>query len=160
MTRIFLASMALSLSVIAPLSAQEWQMPPAEEPPVTAPDEPLSDFEQGIESMMNEMFQRFQPHLEGLGNELAETVTEFGPAFEELAGLMDDIGNYQRPERLPNGDISSAAAPMRRRRPPPMNCSGFCLTGTNPEIRAKTGESRKMTSPRPRQSSFDTLCPA
>lgn len=116
MTRIFLASMALSLSVIAPLSAQEWQMPPAEEPPATAPDEPLSDFEQGIESMMNEMFQRFQPHLEGLGNELAETVTEFGPAFEELAGLMDDIGNYQRPERLPNGDII-----IRRRAdaPPP-----------------------------------------
>ena len=55
-------------------------------------------------------------HLEGLANELSSTADEFRPALNELGGVMDDIANYERPERLPNGDIL-----IRRRAdaPPP-----------------------------------------
>ena len=55
-------------------------------------------------------------YSEGLANELSSTADEFRPALNELGGVMDDIANYERPERLPNGDIL-----IRRRAdaPPP-----------------------------------------
>lgn len=133
MTRIKLvAAGALALALGAPLMAQQWQMPgaddapgtqtaPREEPfvlPAPAPDRNQGDgdLERDLNSIMDGVFQRLQPHLEGLSNELSATVDEFSPALNQLSGLMDDIGNYERPERLPNGDIV-----IRRRAdaPPP-----------------------------------------
>jgi hypothetical protein len=37
---------------------------------------------------------------------------------ESLLALMDDIGNYQPPERLPNGDILIRRKPDRPLPPP------------------------------------------
>ena len=117
-------TLTLTLALGAPLLAQQWQMPPADDAPhSTAPraQDPLTPpdsdgLEQDLEGIMGEMFQRLQPHLEGLANELASTADEFRPALNELGGVMDDIANYERPERLPNGDIL-----IRRRAdaPPP-----------------------------------------
>ena len=120
-----IAAAALTLALGAPLLAQQWQMPPAEDAPNAAPQaqDPLTTpgdnsdgLEQDLEGIMSEMFQRLQPHLEGLANELSSTADEFRPALNELGGVMDDIANYERPERLPNGDIL-----IRRRAdaPPP-----------------------------------------
>lgn len=130
MTRMTLAAAAaIALALGAPLMAQQWQMPRADDAPGTAtpqppqaddpfalPDRNAEGLEGGLENLMGDMFQRLQPHLEGLANELSSTADEFRPAFSELSGLMDDIGNYERPERLPNGDIL-----IRRRAgaPPP-----------------------------------------
>ena len=64
---------------------------------------------------------------------------EISPALRELGGLVDDIENYQRPERLPNGDII-----LRRRAdappPPPTDrlerlvLGGDALPGVAPAI--------------------------
>ena len=121
-----IAAAALTLALGAPLLAQQWQMPPADdapgnttpqaEDPFTLPERNSDGLEGDLESIMGDVFQRLQPHLEGLANELASTADEFRPALSELGGVMDDIANYERPERLPNGDIL-----IRRRAdaPPP-----------------------------------------
>lgn len=121
-----IAAAALTLALGAPLLAQQWQMPPADdapgnatpqaEDPFTLPEHNSEGLEGDLESIMGDVFQRLQPHLEGLANELASTADEFRPALNELGGVMDDIANYERPERLPNGDIL-----IRRRAdaPPP-----------------------------------------
>lgn len=123
-----IAAAALTLALGAPLLAQQWQMPPAEDAPNAAPQaqDPLTTpgdnsdgLEQDLEGIMSEMFQRLQPHLEGLANELSSTADEFRPALNELGGVMDDIANYERPERLPNGDIL-----IRRRADAPAAAGG------------------------------------
>ncbi len=127
MTRMTLAATAaIALALGAPLMAQQWQMPRADDAPATespVPDDPFAlpdrqtdGLEGELEGIMGNLFQRMQPHLEGLANELASTADEFRPALNEFSGLMDDIGNYEKPERLPNGDIL-----IRRRAdaPPP-----------------------------------------
>ncbi|WP_255435404.1 hypothetical protein [Paracoccus sp. S1E-3] len=121
-----IAAAALTLALGAPLLAQQWQMPPADdtpqgttplpEDPFTLPERSSDGLTGDLEGIMGDVFQRLQPHLEGLANELASTADEFRPALNELGEVMDDIRNYERPERLPNGDIL-----IRRRAdaPPP-----------------------------------------
>lgn len=118
-----LVALAVSGALALPVLAQDWQMPRAEEPPTAeAPggvDEPLGDLESELDGAMNQLFNRLQPHLNALGDELANTMNEFAPALNEISGLIDDIGNYERPERLENGDIiirRRADAPA----PPPL----------------------------------------
>lgn len=115
-----LAALTLLAMTALPLSAQDWQMPRADDPPATGSEEPLGDLGQDLgqelDSAMNQLFNRLQPHLNALGDELANTMNDFAPALNEISGLIDDIGNYERPERLENGDII-----IRRRAdaPPP-----------------------------------------
>ena len=54
-----------------------------------------------------------------LAQDLAGALRQMGPVLQDLAAQVDDIRNYQAPERLPNGDIL-----IRRREdapaPPPL----------------------------------------
>lgn len=115
-----LAVLTVSAALALPALAQEWQMPREGDAPANdAPggiDEPLGDLESELDGAMNQLFNRLQPHLNALGDELANTMNDFAPALNEISGLIDDIGNYERPERLENGDII-----IRRRAdaPPP-----------------------------------------
>lgn len=115
-----LAGLLISAAVALPGFAQDWQMPRADDPPTSqAPgnaDDPLGDLESELDGAMNQLFNRLQPHLNALGDELADTMNDFAPALNEISGLIDDMGNYERPERLENGDII-----IRRRAdaPPP-----------------------------------------
>lgn len=115
----WLSALPLVALLALPVVAQDWQMPRDEAPPGRAQDEPLGDLGDEIDNAMNQLFNRLQPHLNALGDELANTMNEFAPALNEISGLIDDIGNYERPERLENGDII-----IRRRAdappPPPM----------------------------------------
>lgn len=81
-----------------------------------APGDPASPLDQ----LMENMFRRAQPHLEGLARDMGGLMDDYAPVFEDLGRLMDDIGNYDLPpERLPNGDIlirRKAGAPP----PPPL----------------------------------------
>lgn len=119
-----LAVLALLTCLAAPVHAQDWQMPQADDPPATGSDDPLGglgqDLEEQLDGAMNQLFNRLQPHLNALGDELANTMNDFAPALNEISGLIDDMGNYERPERLDNGDII-----IRRRAdappPPPLD---------------------------------------
>ncbi|WBU58903.1 hypothetical protein [Paracoccus albus] len=115
-----LAVLTLLACLAAPVHAQDWQMPQADDPPAAGTDDPLGDLGQDLgdelDGAMNQLFNRLQPHLNALGDELANTMNDFAPALNEISGLIDDIRNYERPERLDNGDII-----IRRRAdaPPP-----------------------------------------
>ena len=119
-----LVALTISAALALPVLAQDWQMPRDSDPPMgDAPggqQKPLGDFESELDGAMNDLFNRLHPHLNALGDELANTMNDFAPALNEISGLIDDIGNYARPERLENGDII-----IRRRAdappPPPLS---------------------------------------
>lgn len=90
---------------------------PYEPPPADNPSGSLeSDLDGALDGIMGKLLEQVQPHLDRLGRDLNDTVTSFSPVLNELGTLMDDVGNYQAPERLENGDIL-----IRRRAdaPPP-----------------------------------------
>lgn len=98
----------------APALAQVYEPPKADEAPK---DSPAGDsLESGIENFLNNLLGQAQPHLDRLGQDLGDTLGAVGPVFKDIGKLMDDVGNYQAPERLENGDIL-----IRRRAdaPPP-----------------------------------------
>ncbi|WP_246026575.1 hypothetical protein [Paracoccus luteus] len=137
-----LAVGALSLSALpsaAPAQTAPFQMPKADDPPaatapLTDPDtdpDAESGIPRGLEGILQDLLGRAQPHLEGLANELQGAVSDYGPAFQQLTGLMDDIANYQPPQRLPNGDIlirRKADAPP----PPPLDELNALVPDRNP----------------------------
>lgn len=96
--------------VAAPALAQVYEPPKADEP---APEESL---EGGIENFLNNLLGQAQPHLDRLGRDLGDTLGSVAPVLQDIGELMDDVRNYQAPERLENGDIL-----IRRRAdaPPP-----------------------------------------
>ena len=118
--------------IITPEAPRE-QMPPAAPatPEATPGDDPLDLIERGTGMIFNDFMRKVQPHLEGLARGVDETVARFGPALKELGVLIDDIGNYEAPERLPNGDVilrRKADAPP----PPPIGNALRDLTKPQP----------------------------
>ena len=109
---------ALSLPVV--VIAQQWTPPGADQDPApesdSGDDSGSSVFERGMESFMQNMLKEAEPHLERLGRDLGDTVNSLRPVLGDIGALMDDVKNYQAPERLENGDIL-----IRRRAdaPPP-----------------------------------------
>ncbi|MDO5706703.1 MAG: hypothetical protein Q4G49_16755, partial [Paracoccus sp. (in: a-proteobacteria)] len=45
------------------------------------------------------------PQMDQMSREMSDALALMGPALSDLSVLVDDIGNYQTPERLENGDI-------------------------------------------------------
>ena len=115
---------ALSLPVV--VIAQQWTPPGADQDPApesdSGDDSGNSVFERGMESFMQNMLKEAEPHLERLGRDLGDTVNSLRPVLGDIGALMDDVKNYQAPERLENGDIL-----IRRRAdappPPPVSDS-------------------------------------
>lgn len=115
MTRIF-APLALMLALSpGPLSAQDGGPPP---------DEPGA-VGRGFGAIIDQLFgndapasPEDRPDANDLTQDLSGALRQMGPVLRDLATQVDDIRNYQAPERLPNGDIL-----IRRREgapPPPM----------------------------------------
>lgn len=100
----------LAAALAGPALAQDYEPPRADEP---APGDTLDS---GIENFLNNLLGQAQPHLDRLGRDLGDTLDSVAPVFKDIGKLMDDVGNYQAPERLENGDIL-----IRRRAdaPPP-----------------------------------------
>lgn len=106
--RILLLTWALCLALALPaagLRAQE-----AEEN--SEIDEGMSLLQQGAQLMLRGLMSEAQPqldemqrNLQGFGDKMGEAMAAAEPYLAGLIMLMDDIGNYQPPERLPNGDI-------------------------------------------------------
>ena len=107
MTRIAAAAVALILAA-CPAAAQE-----------TAPgagQEGIDLMEEGARLLFEGLLDQMEPRLrelQGMTEEMARQIepaleflsTEIGPAFMALVARIDDLGNYQAPEFLDNGDI-------------------------------------------------------
>ncbi|CAM3166843.1 hypothetical protein SAMN04488021_1354 [Paracoccus aminovorans] len=101
--------LAAALLAGVPAAAQDYEPPQADEP---APDgTPGDSLEGGIENFMRNLLNRAEPHLDRLGRDLGDTLGSVTPVLKDIGELMDDVRNYQAPERLENGDI------LIRRRP-------------------------------------------
>lgn len=152
-------SLALALAAILPLTAaaqspapqpapaQEWSPPLADAPETPAPESGLDLIERGAGIIFENLLREVQPEMEGMARGLDQTLDRFAPVFNDLATLMDDIGNYQTPERLPNGDI------LIRRRPdapppPPVGNALRDLTRPTPDAPG-TPEPAPDATPRP-----------
>lgn len=101
--------MVLALALMAaplPLAAQ------AE----TGTEDGASLIEQGAALLFRGLLSELAPEIEDMTGEMGAALALLAPAMGDLARLVDDIGNYELPERLENGDIL-----IRRRAdaPPP-----------------------------------------
>lgn len=85
--------------LLAPLFVTLLALPSHSE---TATSEEGADLVQrGLELLFQELLKEVEPALKDLDT-LSE---ELGPKVKELFDLVDDIRNYDAPEKLPNGDI-------------------------------------------------------
>ena len=102
-------ALVLAAALAAPIApaAQEWSPPGAETEtgPESGAESGGDIFERGLESFMQNMLKEAEPHLDRLGRDLGETVNSLRPILGDIGTLMDDVKNYQAPERLENGDI-------------------------------------------------------
>ncbi|MFC3568709.1 hypothetical protein [Paracoccus sp. TOH] len=86
--------------------AQDYEPPLADEPPPSDIPAPDSDsLEGGLENFMRNLLHEAEPHLDRLGRDLGDTLGSVAPVLQDIGKLMDDVRNYQAPERLENGDI-------------------------------------------------------
>lgn len=88
--------------------AQGYEPPMADEAPPgeTEPgDDGLSLIERGVGILMQNLWQDVGPDLDRLGQDMSQALSRMSPVLEDLSTLVDDLGNYQAPERLANGDV-------------------------------------------------------
>lgn len=117
---------ALALcALVTPMAglAQGFDMPPADPPASTeapdalAPDALAPDaLERSVTTFMENLMRDMAPHLENLGRDMEGAANALAPTLRDIGTLIDDIRNYEMPQRLENGDIL-----IRRRSdaPPP-----------------------------------------
>lgn len=132
------------LAALAALGALGWAgLAPAEEPPIvlappqtapqTAPEAapeielpppgPRDDMEagrslveRGAELFLRGLMDEIGPDLDEMQKGLGSAAEALGPKLSQFLALIDDVRNYQAPERLPNGDIILRRSPGA---PPP-----------------------------------------
>ena len=81
-----------------PVQAQE---APAPLPPESGVEEGVDLLQRGMRSILDGLFTEMQPAIDEMGRAL----TEMKPMADQLFKLIDDIGNYEAPVVLDNGDI-------------------------------------------------------
>jgi len=91
----------LTLMLLAlPVRAQE---APAPAPPPSggSVQEGVDLLQRGMRSILDGLVTEMQPAIDGMGRAL----TEMRPLADQLFTLIDNIGNYEAPVMLENGDI-------------------------------------------------------
>ncbi|WP_145110491.1 AAA+ family ATPase [Cereibacter sediminicola] len=77
----------------------------AQEGPGLAPDEEMEEgfslLNEGAKLLFRGLIDRMEPTMRDMG----EAMGELQPALRDLLAKVDDLRNYEAPERLPNGDI-------------------------------------------------------
>lgn len=94
--------LALLLALAAP--------PALAETPSPAPEveEGFSLMEEGAKMLLKGLMSEMEPTLDEMGKALSDiepALKDLQPKMMELLALVDDLTNYQAPERLENGDI-------------------------------------------------------
>lgn len=72
--------------------------------------------ERGVEMFLRGLLSEVRPKLDEMSGAMADAARQLGPALQQLQALIDDVGNYEAPQRLPNGDILIRRKPAA---PPP-----------------------------------------
>lgn len=73
-----------------------------------AEDEGFSLMEEGMKLVMRGMMAEMEPALDQMDeafSKLEPSLQELGPKLMSLMSMIDDVGNYDFPVMLPNGDI-------------------------------------------------------
>lgn len=92
---------------------------PGAAPAQTETEDGLGLVERGLGIIAENLWNELGPDLSRLGQDMGGALAGLPPLLEDLAALVDDLGNYEPPERLENGDIlirRKAEAPP----PPPL----------------------------------------
>ena len=105
--------LALVLGLAAlPASAQDSPDPAPPAAPDSQMDQGMSLLQEGAQLLLRGLLSEVEPQmqqmgrsLDTLGRDLGAAMERFGPMIAELSVMVDDIRNYEAPERLPNGDI-------------------------------------------------------
>jgi hypothetical protein len=102
--------------LIACLAAGPVRAEDAPAAPQSDMDEGFSLLEEGAKLLFRGFLNEMGPALDEMQGGIEEAAREMGPALRQLLALVDDVRNYEAPERLPNGDVI-----IRRRAdaPPP-----------------------------------------
>lgn len=87
-----LLPLVLAATLAAPLARAEEPAPKTEG---------FDLMQEGAQLLFDGLMQEMAPALD----EMARAVQEAEPVLRSILALVDDIGQYQAPERLPNGDI-------------------------------------------------------
>lgn len=61
--------------------------------------------ERGLGIIGENLRREFGPDLERLAGEMGGVLSDMAPMLRDLAVLVDDLSNYEAPERLANGDV-------------------------------------------------------
>lgn len=103
-----------------------WAEAPA---PKAEVEEGFSLMEEGAQLLLKGLMSEMEPALDEMGKALSEVepaLKDLQPKMMELLALIDDLQNYQAPERLENGDIlirrkpdAPAAPPLPETEPAP-----------------------------------------
>lgn len=113
---------ALLLALPVPRAvAQGWTPPMADEdrplPEAGSTDEGMDMIGRGMDMLMENLMRDLGPDLDRLRQDMSGALNSLSPVVGELAALVDDIGNYQAPQRLENGDILIRRKPGAPRPP-------------------------------------------
>lgn len=94
----------------------------AQDPPATDEvDKGFSLMEEGAKLLLKGLMSEMEPTLDEMGKALSElepSLKDLQPRLLELLALVDDLTNYQAPERLENGDILIRRKPDAPAPPP------------------------------------------
>lgn len=132
--RHFALAFALSASqpwMAGPITAQEWTPPSAD-----SPSEGETSWMDGIiGGVLNNLLNDVAPEMGQVEDGMAGIAGKLGPVLTDLSAQIDDLRNYQMPERLENGDIilrRKADAPP----PPPLgnNLRDHSAPGSDPAL--------------------------
>ncbi|WP_249306490.1 hypothetical protein [Rhodobacter capsulatus] len=96
--------------------------PPVAEVPAPTPRDDMaagkSLVERGADMFLRGLLQEMAPEIDDMQKGLGEAADKLGPKLREILALIDDVRNYQAPERLPNGDIVIRRLPDAPKPPP------------------------------------------
>lgn len=129
------ALIAIALAMPVPVMGQTPYEPPKAEVPrfdiTPSPESPAqkqgdeskSDdlgqmLERGVTSLLRDFLGDVEPHMDAIGRELGSRFESLAPLLQEAGTLIDDLRNYQAPERLANGDILIRRKPDAPAPPP------------------------------------------
>ncbi|RNF33164.1 hypothetical protein A7A09_018525 [Paracoccus methylarcula] len=120
-----------------------WQPPLQDSEP--APGEDGADLiGRGVGILMENFMRDLGPGLDQLGQDMSGALNNLSPVLKDLGVLIDDLRNYEAPERLENGDIV-----IRRRAdaPPPPPIGEYLRNFTMPEDQPESVVPRDPDAP-------------